>query len=271
MKKHAILILSHSDISHIYEYARIFPNYNFYIHQDLKYPTAESINKDIYNISILPKEKSFSVTWAGFSMIEATNALFLYALKNIENSHFHLISGNDLIIKNIESFDIEGNKIYMQCEYSKEHRYRTRFNTPHANTNYLRTRVGKALTLALKVADKVLPSKQVSLYGSQWFSISRLHLKILLDSIDDEFNKNFKKKLCPDEHYYQHLVYKSGLQRYLSKEGNRRYIVFDKNINNGNNPLFLDLNTLINIDNNKYWFARKVKPDVIRSYIVSSK
>lgn len=269
MEKHAILILSHSDISHIYKYASIYPNYNFYIHQDIKFPIVQPTSKLIDNIHILPKKDSFSIMWAGFSMIEASNSLFLYALENKENSYFHLISGSDLILQDIDNTAFESDKIYMQYSYSKNHRYRTRFNAPHANTHYLRTIPGKSLTFALKVLDKLVPTNKSSLFGSQWFSINRHHLEIIMNSVDNDVNNFFRKKLCPDEHYYQYLIHKNKLQKYISNEGNRRYIVFDKSFNNGNNPIPLNASILDSIDKSKYWFARKADQSLIKSYIES--
>lgn len=267
MPKHAILILSHSDISHIYTYANIFPDYNFYIHQDIKFPINLPISRKINNVFIIPKEKSVSVSWGGFSMIEATNSLLEYAFENKDNTFFHLISGNDLIIQPLEKLSFDKDCIYMDCIESSRHRYRVRFNTLHANKVYQRSLIGKSLTLTYKLLDKLLPTNVKAYYGSQWFSINRQHLKVILNSIDYETNEIFRKKLCPDEHYYQYLVYKNDLQSHLSQTGNRRFIIFDKDYNNGNNPVFLDINDIKNIDKNKYWFARKVTPNTINSYL----
>jgi len=266
MLKHAILILSHSDISHICGYAEFYPQYNFYIHQDIKFPISTPIPKELNNVFVLPKEISFSVTWAGFSMVEASNALFIYALQNKDNVFFHLISGNDLILQPLEKLNFDENTIYMDCTESPKHRYRVRFDTLHADTSYQRSIIGKSMTLGFKILDRITPSKKKCLFGSQWFSINRKHLEILIESIDKKFNDFFKKKLCPDEHYYQYLVYKNGFESHLYKDGNRRFIVFDKNYNNGNNPLFLSLEDINSINKDTYWFARKVKHDVIYSY-----
>lgn len=271
MSKHAVLILSHSDISHIYDYAELFPQYNFYIHQDLKFPLHESkVKSSINNVFILPSEISVSVTWAGFSMVEASNALFNYALQNQENTFFHLISGSDLILQPLEKLSFDEDKIYMDCIESPRHRYRVRFDTPHADTPYQRTILGKSFTFGFKIIDKVLPTKERCLFGSQWFSISRKHLEIIMSSIDNEINTFFKKKLCPDEHYYQYLVHKNNLANNLSSEGNRRYIIFDKSYNNGNNPLSLNLSQVESIDKKRYWFTRKVEPQVINLYLDKS-
>lgn len=267
MEKHAILILSHSNISHIYDYANAFPNYNFYIHQDIKFPITNFVPNKNNNLYLLPKDLSYSVNWGSFSQVKATNSLLRYALENDDNEFFHLISGSDLILGNIKELLFDKNIIYMECFDSIDHRYRVRFFAPHSDTKHQRMLHGKIYTKFLKVADRLIPSSKKYYFGSSWFSISRNYLKIIMASIDSEFNDLFRKRLCPDEHYYQYLIYKNNLQSHLSRTGNRRFIVFDKDYNNGNNPIFLDMNAINSIDKNKYWFARKVTPDTISSYL----
>lgn len=266
MPKHAVLILAHNDVSHVFKFAELNPSANFYIHIDSK---AGPIRYKNYpkNVYFLPDYLRHSVVWAGFSMVEASNSLFTYALQNQENSFFHLISGSDVILQNIDNFQIDENIIYMDCLESYNHRYRIRFNTIHANKSYQRKLTGKALTLCYRILDKVMPTKIKPYYGSQWFSIHRNYLEIIIDSITPEVNEFFRKKLCPDEHYYQYLVFESNLSSYLSNDGNKRFIIFDKKFNNGNNPIFLDIDQLMNIDKNKYWFARKAKAATIDSYL----
>lgn len=266
MNKHAVLILAHEKIDHIFEYANLLPKSNFYIHMDLKSGPIYYENYP-HNVYFLPDSLRYSINWAGYSMVEASNSLFSYALQNKENTYFHLMSGNDLILKNIDTLKFDENKIYMDCIESYEHRYRIRFNTLHANKPYQRKILGKALTYLYKLMDKAIPTDIRPYYGSQWFSIHRNHLQVIMNSITPEIDNFFKKKLCPDEHYYQYLVYKNNLYPLLSTTGNKRFIVFDKEFNNGNNPIFLDIEQLKSIDSNKYWFARKVKTNTINSYL----
>ena len=155
----------------------------------------------------------------------------------------------------------------MECIESPRHRYRVRFNTIHADTRHQRKFYGKALTVLYKIFDKLLPSRQICLFGSQWFSISRSHLQILMSSIDEKYLNKFKKKLCPDEHFFQYLVKKNNLTTHLSQEGNKRYIYFDKNYQHGSSPIWLNISTVRNANENKYWFCRKVQSDVIHQLI----
>ena len=44
-------------------------------------------------------------------------------------------------------------------------------------------------------------------------------------------------------------------------------IIFDKNVNNGNSPIYLDLFKLERAKFDGYWFARKVKKDVALTWL----
>lgn len=271
MDKHAVLILAHNDISHIFKYADLNPSANFYIHMDSKTGPIK-YNKYPKNVYFLPDYLRHSIIWAGFSMVEASNDLFKYALENKENTFFHLISGTDVILQKLNDIEFNNNTIYMDFVNTPQQRYRVRFNTPHADTLYQRSALGKALTLAYKFIDKIVPTTMQCFFGSQWFSIHRKHLETIMMSADNaEVNAYFRKKLCPDEHYYQYLIHLNKLEPHLSNEGNKRYIIFDKDYNNSNNPIFLDLAQVSTIDKKKYWFARKVEPSVINSFLAQEK
>ena len=43
--------------------------------------------------------------------------------------------------------------------------------------------------------------------------------------------------------------------------------IFDKNVNNGNSPIYLDLLKLERAKFDGYWFARKVKKDVALTWL----
>ncbi|MDT7995797.1 conjugal transfer protein, partial [Acinetobacter baumannii] len=101
--------------------------------------------------------------------------------------------------------------------------------------------------------------------GSQWFSIKRKQLCILIDSITQEDIDFFVKKLCPDEHFFQYLIEKNGLIGNLS-EDNRRFLFFDKKYQNGSSPIFLSLEQLLEAKKKGFWFARKVDQKVMNKF-----
>lgn len=262
--KICIIVLAHKDISYINMIATKNPEINFYIHVDLK------ANLDFSNSFEVPENIFFikervNVNWAGFSMVQATLNSLKFALNHDEkNQYFHLISGDDVLLKSDLSWSDD--TIYMECINSLAHRYRLRFNTPHADTKYLRSLLGKVLTQFYKFFDKLLPTQENFYFGSQWFSIRRNELKLILNSITFDDLDFFRKKLCPDEHFFQYLVVKNRMLNKISSQGNRRFIIFDKKYQRGSSPIFLSFNQLKNARNEAYWFGRKVKPEVMSEF-----
>lgn len=266
-EKHAFLILTHKEINHIYSWAHAFPNAHFYIHMDLKSQIDLKQAEQYENIHIVPER--IDIKWAGYSMIEAELSLIAFALQHDQNEFFHLISGDDILLN--EPHDWPTDTIFMECIPSKKHRYRMRFNTPHANTTKQRSIVGKLFTLSYKILDKILPTSKEFYFGSQWFSIRKQELILLFNSIEESDLQLFKRKLCPDEHFFQYLVLKNNLLSQISPQGNKRYIVFNSTYQHGSSPVWLNTNQLQEAINTGDWFARKVHPELISEFKTTSR
>lgn len=258
--KICILVLAHKEIDQIYNFALNNPHMNFYIHFDLKFNISENAGKNIFFVS-----KRIDVKWGGYSMVQATLNLIEYALQHdSENEFFHLISGDDVFLSN--NLIWNDSSVYMECFESKKHRYRLRFNTPHADTQHQRKIWGKLLTQFYKILDKIFPTQEKIFFGSQWFSIRRDELKILMNAITEKDIEFFRKKLCPDEHFFQYLVNKCNMLNHIYSKGNQRYIIFDKNYQRGSSPIFLNYEQLMQARESGYWFARKVEPMIMYDF-----
>ena len=260
------LILTHKNIDHIYELASKMLNVNFYIHLDQK-SDIELIKKaSIHNVHFV--EERVDIKWAGFSMVQATINLISYALAHDKDTeYFHLISGDDVLLHKIPSWN--NSDIFIECRESKEHQYRMRFDTPHADTKYQRKLLGKALTQFYKKIDKILPTQEKFYFGSQWFSIRRKELEILMNSITESDLNFFRKKLCPDEHFFQFLIIKNKMLDKVSVYGNKRFIKFDPNFQRGSSPICLNTDQLSNAQKQNYWFARKVEPQEMQKFYLN--
>lgn len=256
--KNVFLVLAHKPIEHIYNYARERQDSNFYIHVDKKTDIRLIKTQELKNVFFLKENERVDITWAGFSMVKATLNLINFALgHDQENSFFHLISGDDVILE--KKLEWNNSDIYIECSVSKRHQYRMRFDMPHADTKYQRTLLGKALTQFYKKLDSVLPTSETFYFGSQWFSIRRNELQILITSITTDDLEFFRKKLCPDEHFFQYLIAKNEMLHKVSNFGNKRFIKFDLNFQHGSSPIFLTARQLIEAQKENYWFARKVE------------
>ncbi|WP_224970335.1 beta-1,6-N-acetylglucosaminyltransferase [Acinetobacter oleivorans] len=263
MGKIGILIIAHKPIKYYEVLAKDNQEIDFFVHMDIK---TNYINPEIGNLIFLKDELRVDVKWGGFSQVQATLNLLSFVLHNSNCEFFHIVSGEDIVVpvnKDLsESLTWSNSDIFMELTNSPRHRYRVRFFAPHVETIWQRKLVGKLLTFSLKILDKIFITQKDFWFGSNWFSIRRDELKIILNSITDNDISLFKHRLNPDEHFFQYMVVKAGLKDNISSKGNNRYIIFDKKYNNGNNPIYLNSDQLLKLKNIHFpFFARKVDVD----------
>ena len=270
MKKHALLIQAHQDISYFIKLAKIQPNVNFYVHMDAKsrdFPKTDLAN--LANVVLLSDR--VSVRWGGFSQIEATLKLFETAFAHEDNAYFHLVSGEDVVLQPFEVIEKQwqqrfGFQAMMTCEMAPQYAYRFIMDSPHADSNWQRQLTGKIITKLQQGVAKVKPYHSAIYFGSQWFSVTRADWEKIVP-FTDEYSDFFRHKLVPDEHFFQTLITEKLTNQIRLSNDNRRQIIFDKNVNNGNSPIYLDLFKLERAKFDGYWFARKVKKDVALTWL----
>lgn len=290
MKKHALLIQAHQDISYFIKLAKIQPNVNFYVHMDAKsrdFPKTDLAN--LVNVVFLTDR--VSVRWGGFSQIEATLKLFETAFANEDNAYFHLLSGEDVVLQPFEVIEKQWQQrfdfqVMMTCERAPEYAYRFIMDSPHADSDWQRQLTGKIITKLQQGVAKIKPYHSSIYFGSQWFSVTRADWEKIVP-FTDEYSDFFRHKLVPDEHFFQTLICEKLTQQNQTEQehsqqqqsqknsanqlrvsnNNKRLIVFDKAINNGNSPIYLDLLKLERAKFDGYWFARKVKKDVALTWL----
>ena len=270
MKKHALLIQAHQDISYFIKLAKIQPNVNFYVHIDAKsdyFPDAETAQ--LANVFLL--KDRITVRWGGFSQIKATLKLFETAFAHEDNAYFHLLSGEDVVLQPFEVIEKQwqqrfGFQAMMTCEMAPQYAYRFIMDSPHADSNWQRQLTGKIITKLQQGVAKVKPYHSAIYFGSQWFSVTHADWEKIVPFID-EYSDFFRHKLVPDEHFFQTLIAEKLTNQIRLSNDNRRQIIFDKNVNNGNSPIYLDLLKLERAKFDGYWFARKVKKDVALTWL----
>ena len=270
MKKHALLIQAHQDISYFIKLAKIQPNVNFYVHMDAKsrdFPKTDLAN--LANVVLLSDR--VSVRWGGFSQIEATLKLFETAFAHEDNAYFHLVSGEDVVLQPFEVIEKQWQQRFdfqamMTCERAPQYAYRFIMDSPHADSNWQRQLTGKIITKLQQAVAKVKPYHSPIYFGSQWFSVTRADWEKIMP-FTDEYSDFFRHKLVPDEHFFQTLITEKLTNQIRLSNDNRRQIIFDKNVNNGNSPIYLDLLKLERAKFDGYWFARKVKKDVALTWL----
>lgn len=270
MKKHAVLVQAHQDISYFIKLAKIQPNVNFYMHMDAKsdyFPDAETAQ--LANVFLL--KDRVAVRWGGFSQIEATLKLFETAFANEDNAYFHLLSGEDVVLQPFEVIEKQWQQRFdfqtmMTCERAPQYAYRFIMDSPHADSDWQRQLMGKIITKLQQGVAKIKPYHSPIYFGSQWFSVTRADWEKIVP-FTDEYSDFFRHKLVPDEHFFQTLITEKLTNQIRLSNDNRRQIIFDKNVNNGNSPIYLDLFKLERAKFDGYWFARKVKKDVALTWL----
>ena len=270
MKKHALLIQAHQDISYFIKLAKIQPNVNFYVHMDAK--SRDFPKTDLENLAnVILLSDRVSVRWGGFSQIEATLKLFETAFSNDDNAYFHLLSGEDVVLQPFEVIEKQWQQRFdfqamMTCEMAPQYAYRFIMDSPHADSNWQRQLTGKIITKLQQGVAKIKPYHSPIYFGSQWFSVTRADWEKIVP-FTDEYSDFFRHKLVPDEHFFQTLITEKLTNQIRLSNDNRRQIIFDKNVNNGNSPIYLDLSKLERAKFDGYWFARKVKKDVALTWL----
>ncbi|MTC70992.1 conjugal transfer protein [Providencia sp. wls1914] len=268
--KTAVLIQSHNNSRYICKLAEYFPSIRFYIHIDRKNTHDFNFIKEKKLSNIFLIEERINVFWGGVSQIKATLLLLNEAEKNKENHYFHLMSGECLPLTSFYEMEKEWDKTphinFIESHIDNNNSWRLKVRVPHSDTKYLRTFIGKAFNKMLKYSTYIKKTTSFSndefYFGSQWFSITRNLVSHIVSADNEHFFDSFKNITCADEHAFQILSRRIEEPCNIA-DNNKRFIHFKKK----SSPEYLNESTLLKLDNNKYWFARKVKEDVTLDYL----
>lgn len=284
--KQAILITAYTNYSHLEEIINFFDDEGFsiYIHYDNK---SKVSLKEISSLKTQKVVKHFSrkfkVNWGSFNHLRCILHLAEEALKDDENTYFHLISGHDFPAKS---------KIYFKEYFSQNlsNNYLNNFEVPkegwadnggldrleyynfydllNAKKPEQKYRLRKIFRLQKKIGFKrAFPKKFPKLYGgSTWWSLNRTCLQYVIDYTkkNKRFLNRFKFTLCSEEFYFQTVIMNSTLKESV-KNNSLRYI--DWNARNGNNPSVLDSSDLSRLKNHDFIFARKFEYPVSKDLL----
>ena len=288
MDKHAYLIMVHNDIYILEKLLSLIDNeYNdIYLHIDKKTKNIDLDElKNICKKSDLYIVKRKNVKWSSYSQIECELLLLDEALKNNKYSYYHLLSGVDLVIK-----DINGIYNYFEenkgMEFISFHSFneitdleldRIKYyhilngNIRHHN-RFIRFISRKIYELSLNIQKKIginrlKNNNLVIRKGANWFSITDDLARYVIE------NKNIIRKMyiftfCADEIFLQTLVYNSKYienvcRKYEFEHQNaKRHI--DWNRGNPYTYIIDDYDELMNCND---FFARKFSTNVDKEII----
>lgn len=277
MNKQAMLIMYHDDYYVLKKLLKLIDSeyFDIYLHVDKK---VKKFNyQEIQNIVLKSKItfiSSINVKWSTYSQIQCELNLLKEAVKG-NYDYYHLISGNDLLIKsNKEIFDFYNKNKGMEFvayqdfdNITLEHISRIKYyhifngNRRHENKiikfisnkiyyNFLRFQ--KTLKIN-RIKDKNIKIRK----GANWFSITNDLAKYVI-SLEKEIRKMYKYSNCADEIFLQTITYNSKFKKniyfkYLDEHKDiKRYIDWNRG-----EPYIFTISDYDILINSESFFARK--------------
>ncbi len=274
--KQAILITAYKDIDQILNIINYFPNnFNFYIHIDKKsdvdltpLKNIEDKNINVYN--------SYIVNWGGINHLKAILLMAEEAIKDDENSYFHLISGQDYPAKSIDYFENKLNQTKDYLEFFEmPHKpwgddggmsrieYYNLYDVFDAKRSNNKIQFFIALQKKLRI-KRSLPKEFPKFYGgSAWWSLTRDTLQYVLSYAknNQKLFTRMKYTFAAEEIFFQTIIMNSAYADNVIND-NLRYI--DWNSGRGGYPAVLDSSDFPEIISSNKLFARKIDTEIAK-------
>lgn len=155
------------------------------------------------------------IRWGELSQVKAELEVFSLAMNHGKYLYYHLLSGQDLLIKPVEHLNafMRENKgkefIGFQKYISTLERVHRRMNYYHIKPSFCRSnnlikRYGYKFLIILQKLLCFKRNTDVKSLGSNWASLSDKFVKILVSHKAELYDK-FRFTLCPDELYKQYI------------------------------------------------------------------
>lgn len=270
----AILITAYKNYNHLEDLISFFDgHFNIYIHIDKKSCIAkEDIQKLASTKRVAYVSQEYKINWGGLNHLKAILSLASKAIENIENSHFHLITGHDYPIVTLDEFHdfVKTNHDRDFLEYFKLpfsewpedgmdrlSRYNM-YDLIDGRTGINERLIKGFSKLQKKVGFKRSFSKDFpSLYGgSTYWSLKRESIQYIFQYMKEhpKFLNRFRYSFCSEEMFFQTILLNSPVKPKIVNN-NMRFIIWEER--NGNFPANLDCSDYENIKTSNALFARK--------------
>lgn len=226
MSKHALLIIAHSNEKNLINLIKsidFYDNY-IYIHLDKKWKNVD-YNR-IIKAAKFSKINIFSqinVVWGGSSQVFVEMLLFEKAFQEGEYDYYHLLSGQDICIKQQSElhrfFDENRGKEFISfCkdDWQKKEQNRVKYYYMQSGRSRFKIFFNRAFVFAQKILriDRRKNSRLTFVGGSNWVSVTGDFCKYLLQKKDYIF-KVFGRSFCADELFVQTMAYNSPFKQNL--------------------------------------------------------
>lgn len=292
MKKQAILIMIHNNRFIVEKLLQEIDSnlFDIYLHIDKKSELNEADFKDLTYNSKLYIFKEIDVRWADYSQTKTEIFLLKKALVN-NYSYYHLISGNDILIKTpieIYNYFDKSNKIFVhfadKCLPSSKINWVKYYHPfmPFLRNNLFWILLDKISIFIQKIIfiDRLKKIKNIKIMtGANWFSIPCEFARYVCNN-ENLIESIFKYTRSSDEMFIQTMLFNSNYYKnvYNNKldddyDSCKRFIKW-----NGVIPKILTIDDYDEMINSNKMFARKVDEKVdriiiekIHNYIISNK
>lgn len=297
MKRHAFLIIAHSNEDDLINLVKSvdFEFNDIYIHIDKKWKNCnyEKIKSAAKYSSVIFSEQRISVVWGGASQIKTELLLFELALRYGDYQYLHLLSGQDICIKNPlqlhEFFDTnEGKEFICFCgkDWQEKSQERVKYYYLNRGRNKIKSMFNKIYLGIQKVLhiNRLKKINMVICGGSNWVSITSDFANYLISN-KKHILKTFSHSFCADELYKQTYAFNSKYKNniyYLNLSeknddsdlnmyiANMRYIDWVRG-----KPYLFNESDFEDIKSSPYMFIRKVSnsnklPSMILSQCVQN-
>lgn len=238
------------------------PDAIIYVHIDKKFPVEEfnyffADYKDVHFI-----RNRVKVSWATYSMIDATLASFKEILTEQKDfDYLNLLSGQDYLLKPINQFHaflaqhprkafmhaLDVYKEWQEAISRVEEYHLDSFNIPgkYAIQNWVNKIMPK----------RKMPGGMIPVGRSQWFTIAKEHVVYIVEELarNKDFVHFFKLSWAPDEMVFQTLLYNSSFKDDIVND-NLRYIDWSEG---KKNPKTFTIDDIGPIMQSGKFFARK--------------
>lgn len=163
--KHAFLIIAHNNWNQLCRFIKAIDSEkcDFFVHVNSKI----NLQKETVDAVMLSAEKSkitFSkripITWGDFGICEASMVLLKTARNSGGYDYYHLLTGNDLLLKNIDEFDyfFERNLFSNISSHGKENH----------KTNYMRLEIANE-----KISERIKYYILIFLYKNKNYAVRK--------------------------------------------------------------------------------------------------
>lgn len=270
----ALIVTAYKDLDqlvHLIESAK--DDFKLFIHIDKKSKSLyDKLNEYCFsNTSIY---SMYSITWGGYNHLLAILELLKRALEDSDIEYIHIISGQDIIVRDYKSFEDKFGKtdlIFMSCSNiinaPTDVKDRFMYWIPSSNWN-LRRILPRFIIEMLCMSQKLLHMKRRKLgdfnevyKGMIWGSMPRKVVQYMVDYayLNPSYMKALLHTRLPEEFFFQTVLMNSGYKNQVVCE-NLRYT--DWTHRNGSTPAILDETDYNKIVESNCYFARKMDSNV---------